>query len=387
VTGPRVGRPTREAGHGGRVASANYWPSALQTLVLRAALSTPEVALDAWRSLRPDLEVDRLDHGTQRLLPLLQRNLSSLGVTDPVLARCKSIYRYQWSRNQLLFRRGASALEALAAAGVPTLLLKGTALVARGYGDPGLRPMNDFDVAVPEAMGARAVAALESSGWSSRHHITPAFRRVKHAASFEDVAGFQCDLHWRILEESWEGGDADLWDASAAIEFQGGRTRVLSPADQLFHVCVHGARHASEPGIRWIADAVVLIRAGDLDWARVLDQAARRRFVLRVRATLEFLKMAMDAPVPDAVLADLRSRGDRWFERLERRILDREHRLLGELPRYWCLNLRACGGAGGPAALAFPGYLQDAWECARLRELPRGVLGRAWHRLRARRGA
>ena len=338
--------------------------------------------MDAWRSLRPRLDLDRLDHASQRLLPLLQRNLSGLGVADPVLARCKGLYRYHWSRNQLLFRRGVSVLDALAPADVPTLLLKGSALVARGYDDPGLRPMDDFDVAVPEAAGARAVAVLERSGWSSPYRITPAFRRIKHAAPFEDAAGFQCDLHWRILEESWGAGDADLWDASEVVLFQGRRTRVLSPSDQLFHVCVHGARYALEPGIRWIADAMVLIEPGNLDWARVIEQATRRGFVLRMRETLEFLKVTMDARVPDTVLADLDSRGDTWFERVERRILSREHRLLGQLPLYWCLNRRACGGAGWPAAMAFPRYLQYAWECASLRELPQGVLRRAKHRLR-----
>ena len=380
--GPAVGRPTQERAHRGPAVAANYWPTELQTLLLRAALSPSATALDAWRSLRGSLDLDRLDHGSQRLLPLLRRNLSALGVDDPVLARCKGVYRYQWGRNQLLFRRGVTVLESLATADVPTLLLKGSALVSRAYGDPGLRPMEDFDVAVPEATGERAVAVLERSGWSCPYPITPAFRRIKHAGPFEDAMGFKCDLHWRILEESWDAGDADLWDASEVVVFQGHRTRVLCPTDQLFHVCVHGARHAFEPGIRWIADAMVLIETGDVDWARVVEQATRRGFVLRMRETLEFLKVAMDACIPDTVLAQLASCGDTWFERVERRILSRPHRLLGQLPLYWCLNLRACGGAGWQAAMAFPGYLQNAWECASVGELLRCALTRARHRLR-----
>jgi len=339
--------------------------------------------MDAWRALRGSLDLDRLDHASQRLLPLLHRNLSALGVHDPVRAHCKRVYRYQWGRNQLLFRRGVTILESLATADVPTLLLKGSALIARAYGDPGLRPMEDFDVAVPEAAGAQAVAVMERSGWSPLYPITPAFRRIKHAGPLEDAVGVKCDLHWRILEESWGAGDADLWDASEVVLFQGHRTRVLCPADQLFHVCVHGARHSLEPGIRWIADAMVLIETGDVNWARVIEQATRRGFVLRMRETLEFLKVTMDAPVPDAVLAHLASCGETWFERAERRILSREHRLLGQLPLYWCLNLRACGGAGWRAAMAFPKYLQDAWECRSVGELLRGFLTRARDRVRS----
>jgi hypothetical protein len=243
--------------------------------------------------------------------------------------------------------------------------------------------MSDFDVAVPSEAGARAVAVLERSGWSSLYRITDAFRRIKHAAPFEDAAGLHCDLHWRILEECADAGpDRDLWAASEPIEFQGRHTRVLSPADQLFHVCVHGARYAPEPGIRWIADAMRLIDTGKLDWTRLVEQVARHRFVLRVRETLEFLKDVMDAAVPDTVLADLASRGEAPFERIERRLLSQEHRFLGQLPLYWCLNLRACDGAGWLAALTLPRYLQHAWGLVGLRELPRGALTRALRRLR-----
>jgi hypothetical protein len=273
----------------------------------------------------------------------------------------------------------------LAAAGVRTLLLKGAALVTRYYGDPGLRPMNDFDIAVPAAAAVEAVAVLERSGWSSAHRITPSFRRIKHAALFEDGAGRHCDLHWRILEESPRPAvDDDLWSASEEIEFQGRRTRILSPADQLLHVCVHGARWAPQAGIRWIADAMLIIEAGGVDWRRLADQAGRRRFVLRMRETLEFLRSGMAARIPDSVVADLRARPETRLERVERRILGREHRLLGQLPLYWCHHLRAHDGEPLAAAAAtFARYLQHAWDLPALREVPQGAFVRAVRRVRS----
>jgi Uncharacterised nucleotidyltransferase len=369
--------------------TANYWPTEQQALILRAALSPPEPAMTAWLSLRGRLDLDSIDLASQRLLPLLERNLTRLGIEDPVLVRCKGIHRYHWSRNQVLFHRGGALLAALAAAGVETLLLKGAALVTRYYGDPGLRPMNDFDVAVPAAAAVEAVAVLERSGWSSVYRITPSFRRVKHAALFEDQGRRHCDLHWRILEESPQAAaDEDLWSASDAIEFQGQRTRILSPADQLLHVCVHGARWAPEAGIRWIADAMLIIAAGGIDWRRLVDGAGTRRFVLRMRETLEFLRTAMAAPIPDTVVADLRARPETRLERLERRILSREHRLLGGLPLYWCHHVRGHDGVPLPTAAAtFPRYLQHTWGLEALREVPRGALARAARRLFRQPGA
>lgn len=367
---------------------ANYWPTEQQALILRAALCPPEAAMTAWLSLRGRLDLDSLDLVSQRLLPLLRRNLRGLGVEDPVLARSKGIHRYHWSRNQMLFRRAGAVLGELAAAGVDTLLLKGAALVARYYGDPGLRPMNDFDVAVPTGAAVEAVAVLERSGWSSVYPITPSFRRVKHAAPFREAAGQYCDLHWHILEEcSRPDTDADLWSASDALEFQGRRTRILSPADQLLHVCVHGARWAPEAGIRWIADAMLIIGAGGIDWRRLVDQAVKRRFVLRMRETLEFLRTAMAAPVPDPVMIDLGARAETRFERFERRIQSREHRVLGRLPLYWCHHWRARDGALLPAAITFARYLQHAWGLGALRDVPRGALARAGRRVRDRAGS
>ena len=71
---------------------------------------------------------------------------------------------------------------------------------------------------------------------------------------------------------------------------------------------MHGARRAPEAGIRWIADAMLIIGAGRIDWRRLVDQTARRRFVLRMRETLEFLRTAMAAPVLNPVMIDLGAR-------------------------------------------------------------------------------
>lgn len=363
--------------------AGNYWPTPDQELLLRAALLTGGEAEEAWRRLRPRLALDTMDVASRRLLPLLYRNLRRLGIVDPALGTLKASYATTWAQNQEIFRDVGLLLERLAVAGIPTLLLKGAALVHGGYGgDRGLRPMADFDVAVPVGRTREAVEVLGRAGWTPRYPVTPSFMRVKHAIAFESGARRPCDLHWYVFEECCRpGADDDLWRASVEIEFQGARTRVLSPPDLLLHVCVHGTKWAHTPGIRWIADAMTVLRHDPIDWPRVVEVARRRRYVLRMRETLGFLRERLAAPVPDSALGPLTQEPVGPLERFEYRVLRRDHRLLGQLPLYWCHHRRAHDGGPVSAALAFPTFLRHAWGLQTLREVPRGLLVRARRRL------
>jgi hypothetical protein len=60
---------------------------------------------------------------------------------------------------------------------------------------------------------------------------------------------------------------------------------------------------APEAAIRWIADAVTILSKGDVDWGRVVDQAIRRRFVLRMSDALGYLRAVMAAPVLESAAA------------------------------------------------------------------------------------
>jgi hypothetical protein len=209
--------------------------------------------------------------------------------------------------------------------------------------------------------------------------LTPAFLRVKHALAFDNRLGTACDLHWRIFEEPDDhGADDDVRAAAVTVSFQGERLRILSPTDQLLHVCGHGARWAQVAGIRWVADAMLILREGQVDWRRLVEQTVRRRFVLRIREMLDYLRTGFGAPVPAAVIAELANRPVSALERFEYRIRSREHRLLGELPTYVC----NCFRIERRPFRALPAYLQQAWGLDSLREVPQHALTRAMHRVR-----
>ena len=64
-----------------------------------------ERALEAWRQVRSQIDIDKLDGATLALLPALRKNLLSLGIDDELLGLFKGVHRYSWPRTSCCSRR------------------------------------------------------------------------------------------------------------------------------------------------------------------------------------------------------------------------------------------------------------------------------------------
>jgi hypothetical protein len=330
---------------------------------------------------RGRVTLDRLDRGSLRLLPLLARNLHRHGIEDPAGAWKDDVGRDTRVHNAVLMARLESLLAAFAGAGLDTTVLKGAALLALRYPDPGLRPMRHLDVLVRTRQAEAAMALLRRSGWTAAVEAPGRVVPVTHALIFQDGDGVRLDLHWHVL---WEccGPDADdeFWAAVPAAVARA-PTPVLCPADQLLHACAHGVAWNPVPPLRWAADAMLVLRAAgaDLAWDRVAAQARRLQLVLPLRAALAFLRNALDAPVPGEARAALRAAPVSASERLEYRARVRPWSRFGALPRQICHYLRLSRAAGRrPGLLGFSRYLQQLHGLPRLRDLPPEL----WRRFR-----
>jgi len=289
-------------------------PTDDQLLLLRAALFDGDDALAAWRAWSAHVDIEHLDAGSNRMLPLLSYNLDRLGVSDPLSARLRGYRRQTWYKNQIWLSEMARFLAVLQGAGLETLVLKGTALVLLFYPDFGLRPMTDLDVLVRREQACAAMLLLAELGWkanddemerrvrsadramranssddlaSARMTSAALERRVRqgHATDFVNSAKLQLDLHWYVLSEN-RGPDADddFWTDAVPVRIGNFTTKALSPTDTLVHVCVHGAKWCPVPPMRWVADAIMILRvAGDrIDWDRLLRPRGRSiREILR----------------------------------------------------------------------------------------------------------
>jgi hypothetical protein len=296
-------------------APADGWPTPWERHLLQAALMPDERAVTAWRAVRPDIDLDRLDGSATAVLPTLRRNLLTHGVEDELFDVFKGVHRYVWARNQLLL---AEAMPAVAALEMPTMVLKGAAFVADSRLDAGMRAMNDVDVLVPTERRADAVRVLQERGFAPVGglpcwYVTDHAPRVTHSFGFERRPNQQLDLHWHVFAAAcWPGADEDLWAASVPLELNGTPTRALCPTDDLLLVIAHGLRWSPLPPYRWVLDAAILAsgRFGPIDWDRFAAQARLRRLTVAARAGLSLLAelAAIDAPPLAARAAPLEHR-------------------------------------------------------------------------------
>lgn len=285
------------------------WPTRDQELMLRAALLQRELALESWNEWKRNVNIDVVDYGSHRLIPLLYRNLQRHGVKDPLMERLKGVYRYYFYKNEILMHGIGTLLAAFEDAGIKTMVLKGAALIQLYYRESGLRPMLDADVLVHASQAEQAMELLTRLRWKPVRYKRPQMRiPILHSTPFEDDGGRQLDLHWHLFWECFNANDDDdYWANAIPIKIGGVQTLAINPTDQLLHTCWHGARWNEVPPIRWIADAMAIMgeSAEEIDWARLMRKAQKHRIIMPVKDALEYLKKTFNAPIPDGLLKSL----------------------------------------------------------------------------------
>jgi hypothetical protein len=364
-------------------------PTPEQELLLRAALLQGEAAAAAWEEWRARVDIDGVDAGSYRLLPLLYANLRSLGAaSEPLVEKLKGIYRHTWYKNNLLLHRTAGLLRRFSETGLEVLVLKGAALLALYYDDLGLRPMTDIDILVREERAGLAASLLQGLGWRPERNFETQ-RRSRHNVLFLDDNGQQLDLHWHLLRECrYPGADREFWDNAVRVRIGGVESRTLGPADQLLHTCVHGYQWNNLPPMRWVADALTIIEgsAGDLDWRYLVEQVRTRGLVLPVRETLAYLRESFFAPVPETALEALWREPTSVTDRVIYAITTSPQPSFGYALVLWRYYSRANPGAGSLRRLiGFPGHIRDLWGFKHFWQLPRFALRKIRERARNRR--
>ena len=308
-----------------------------QLLLLRAALLEGPQAVEAaqeWFASSKDAAGPGflcLEQGSRRLLPLVYRNVKDSLPPEP-RETLRRVYLQYWADNQKLFRRLEERLAWFQTNGIPTMVLKGAALSVLHYRDKGTRPMADFDILVPEDLARDVIGRLRRDGWSAHAYCAEApendyFYRHIHGTLLTHPEHGDFDLHWHVLPAStFRGADSAFWTDSVPLPLGSVVTRALNPTDQLLHVCVHGFTVTEVVPIRWIADALTILRTSQVDWRRLVELAQHLSVSIPLAATLSFLRDTFPTSIPGGVLTQLasipvNSAERRYFQRLSK--LDR----------------------------------------------------------------
>lgn len=352
------------------------FPTEEQELLLKAALLMGDSCKEAWNAWKARIDIEKLDPGSSRLLPLAYHNLFQNDIQDPLMVRLKSVYRHTLTKNHLMFHNVAPFLRALQEKGIQTMLLKGAALNVMNYKNYGLRPQRDIDVLVPNKYAEQAFLTLLKSG------LNPGFSfpiekvlRFRHSCGFDGGVHECLDLHWNILEECRSAtADNIFWQRSVPVQLNDITTCVLAPADQLLHVCAHGIKWNTDSPIRWVADAMTILLTPEqpLNWEDLVVQARERQLTLSVRAAMHYLKETFDAPVPDSVLAAMDALPVSKYEQREFQIRTRKkNRVFGNFFKFTCGYRRLPRPKNFLSHLVmYPQFLQMQWKAENIFLMP-----------------
>jgi hypothetical protein len=328
-----------------------FWPDETQTLLLRAALLEGAAARDAFSAWQTRIDLDTLDGASVRVLPLLCHNLTSGGLAGtgtPLLPRLQGIYRQTWYKNQMLVSVTGALVTRLSQAGIPALVLKGIPLALTAYPHLATRPMSDADILIPPDQAPIAARVLEDAGLTP-HPYGAWPPQINAGKAFVHRDGWEVDVHTRVMRTNWAPeAESDMWRAGVPLLLHDVQATAPALEDQLLHVLVHGLPRNPMPPIRWIPDAMMILRnQRTFDWGRFDAQVRRRGLVLIARTALTYLRTEFDAPVPAAVMRSLERHPVGLKERIE---------LRGHL----------IAGVPGMAAGVFGDYLrarrQSAWR-------------------------
>ncbi len=297
------------------------WPNELQELLLKAALFEGEAAGEAYSEWRGRGGLEALDVGSYRLLPLVGHNLARRGFAHRDMGLLRGLRRKTWSENRMLFASLAPTVNMIQKAGIPVVLLKGAPLVLRYYDNPGLRPMRDLDLLVPEQRAWEAKELLEAAGW--RLFCEPHLRMGPRDLGFRQALGFtaagrEVDLHWHALyQATFPGADAPFLEEAEPLEFERLTVRALCPSDELLYALVHGLAWSEIPPVRWVADAMTIIRTAPIDWERLVRLTRDLHVTLPVRAGCDYLARVFQAPIPEQTRNSLAALRTDLAERVE----------------------------------------------------------------------
>jgi len=305
----------------GATASARRgWPRRDVDLLLRATLLPADEARAAFARWAAERDFEAISWEEMRLLTPLARR-KDIGLAEsPLTPRILGVSRYLWARTQIRVARSIGAIEALAAAGIETLVFKGAALHAAGLASESGRVFSDLDALVRPGEFLAALECLLDAGWAAGTGRSNA--ETRRLAATRAGLNLSCgkdgevDLHNAMFHYARRdaAADEDLWARARPAVLAGRPVRVPDPEHALVAQFAHSCY--SEAG-DWAIDCFVRAGAEAIDWPRLIDLADRRGLLPVVERRLAYLVEALRFDLPAEARQALAARPRRVAERLK----------------------------------------------------------------------
>jgi hypothetical protein len=181
-------------------------------------------------------------------------------------------------------------------AGIPVLVIKGTALAMLAFNNISLRSAQDIDLLISSEHLAATVEIITQAGY---HRIEPPahiddkqLRRLmrirKDFGFIHESGGNRIELHWRLFLNNYamQGGanPSALFAASRRVPVtDNAKLRTMGDEDLFAYLCMHGALHWWYR-LKWLADINALSATTSAGALERLYAAAEDRGVERAAA-------------------------------------------------------------------------------------------------------
>jgi hypothetical protein len=295
--------------------SANDIIDGPERLLIEAIAGREARAVDALKEWRASVTLDEASYVTHRILPMLADLIQREGVDDPDLGRMRGVSRRYWVNNVLKFRLLFTALDALEAAGIRTMLIKGAALFARSPGTEGKRRSADYDFLVLPGDLTRAGDILELRGFLPWGHSWRDLTDKVSDTSGEGIAivlrGYvgEIDLHWRPV---WNVHDVRLAErffaAAEERDLRGHLVRVPNVTHHLFSAMARCEPEDKNECFARLVEGCVLLSAdiGSVDWQELETMLVRYGLNAPALAYCDVLSRHTAIPIPNSFVDRLK---------------------------------------------------------------------------------
>ncbi|MEM1167889.1 MAG: nucleotidyltransferase family protein [Cyanobacteria bacterium P01_H01_bin.35] len=357
-----------------------------QILLLQACLLQGEDVIKAWQQWIVKVDIENLDSDSNRLLPLLYRNLYTHQINHPEMTRLKGIYRSKWYKNQLLIQKITNILNSLQAANIETLLLNDVAINSQYYPHIALRSIDNFDLLIRTKNAEKAINLLNQLGWEYSENL-PIRTVVGNAAIFKDESGCRLSIHYPVaLDAIQQNVEQNFWQEACINKVGEMSTYLLNPTNQLLQVCLQSLSIGQVPTAVWVADAIMILNSSvdKIDWNQLINQAKKRLIVLPLKNTLPLLPEILNTSLPEATLQEIEQLPISKFELREYQIInDKPYPLVGTLLSRYYQYLRLVNDGNTQFNLIeFTKYLQAVWGLDKFWQVPIQVVTKAIRRVK-----
>jgi hypothetical protein len=240
-----------------------------------------------------------------------------------VMGELKRQYQLTATLNMLAMHDLEEILRCLNDSDIPTVILKGAALLDDVYVSQALRPMVDLDILISFTDLSSTLESLATIGYENPEPLP--FANIDgiywNEVLLRDTerTSAQLEVHWNLLDNPYyvpRLNVRSLIKRAVPVKISHQPTLVLSPEDLLLHLCTHNLYH--HRGTLWRTEvdiAFVVHRYGhDIRWDRLISTAISGDMSLGVKHSLTRAADLWFAPIPKTALKQLGTLKPRFRE-------------------------------------------------------------------------